>query len=92
MLEIKKLEKMIREYLKNLSPSQEEVEQFKTLMLAYKSCEESITNTPVKLTPPKIINIQKVKNVFIVKDESMCNCISEMLSNPLFIRMAEVCA
>ena len=91
MLEIKKLESMIREYLKNPNPSLEEMGQFSTLMKAYESCEKSIP-TLVKLAPPKFGNVPKVKKVLkIKKDANFGACISEMITNPLFIKQQIAC-
>lgn len=96
MLNKQKLEKMIREYIKIESLSKEEVVQFNTLLEVYKSCEEPIQNPPSMLNlPPKVINIPQVKKPSIIKDVSMGACISEMLTNDLFLRrqvICEVCA
>ena len=91
-LKLKKLKKMMKEFLKNSTPSQSEIEQFKTLTQAYESIKKQVSR-PMNLKPPKIVNIPKFKKVsnFIKKDTNMANVISEMEMNPLFLQMREIC-
>lgn len=91
MLEKNKIGKMIQSFLSGKLELNQD--QFKTLTLTYNSLNEQIPTiirqVPIiRLRPPRVVPISKAK---VKKNPSMVECISEMLSNSLFIQMQIAC-
>ena len=98
-LKLKKVNKLIKKVLKGkvFLPK----EAFQTLLLTALSLKEQEMGVkPVLLTPPPRVVIKKVSspkrinvsnNLKISKDPNMSNCISEMVYNPLYLKMQVIC-